>query len=248
TGGFDKYSLISSKACCCSAPHGNSSSDLIFTKPMNGSMRPDRLEINRLTKLILPMSFCNSFFVVGGFIIFTASSLFRHQESQKLTGRYAKGTFLWVHFEPKLPSPLQDLTQIFQVSPSRCGLDHDIINVDLYQLADEIMKNVIHGTLICCTGIFQSKGHDQVLEQPDRTWYSERGLVYILWGHKNLIVASITIYKAHHLMASCCVDQRFCNRHQILIFWRCSVEISKIHADSPSAIFFLYRDHARDPF
>src|SRR6185369_13359323 len=76
TGGFDKYSLISSKACCCSASQRNSSSDLIFTKPINGSMRPDRLEINRLTKLILPMSFCNSFFVVGGFIIFTASAVF----------------------------------------------------------------------------------------------------------------------------------------------------------------------------
>ena len=70
------------------------------------------------------------------------------------------------------------------MSPSRFGLDHDIINVDLDQLADEIMKNVIHDTLIRCTGIFQSRGHDQVLEQPDRTWYSERGLVYILWAIK----------------------------------------------------------------
>ena len=30
--------------------------------------------------------------------------------------------------------------------------------------------------------------------------------------------------------------------------WRCSVEVSEIHADSPSAILLLYRDHAGDPF
>src|SRR6185312_9249105 len=131
--------------------------------------------------------------------------------------------------------------------PSRCGLDHDIINVDFYQFADEIMKNVIHGTLICCTGIFQSKGHNQVFEQANRAWYPERGLVYILWGHKNLVVAGITIHKTHHLMTSRCVDQCFRNRHRILIFWRCSVEVSEIHANSPSAIFLLDRDHARDP-
>ena len=70
------------------------------------------------------------------------------------------------------------------MSPSRRGLDHDIINVDFYQFADEIMKNVIHGALICRTGIFQSKGHNQVLEQADRAWYSECGLAYILWAMK----------------------------------------------------------------
>jgi hypothetical protein len=33
-------------------------------------------------------------------------------------------------------------------------LDHDIINVNLNNLADQLMKNVIHGYLISCTGIF----------------------------------------------------------------------------------------------
>ena len=41
--------------------------------------------------------------------------------------------------------------------PNRCELDYDIINVDFYQLADEIMKNIIHGALIRCTGIFNPK-------------------------------------------------------------------------------------------
>src|SRR6185312_11922153 len=40
-------------------------------------------------------------------------SPFVHQESQKLTGRYAESALFWVHFEPKPSSPLQNLTQIF---------------------------------------------------------------------------------------------------------------------------------------
>src|SRR6185437_10908038 len=131
--------------------------------------------------------------------------------------------------------------------PSGRGLDHDIINVDLYQFADEIMKNVIHGTLVRCTGIFQSKGHNQVLEQADRAWYSEGGLVHIFWGHEDLVVAGITVHKTHHFVAGSCVDQCLCNRHRVLVLWRGSVESSTIDADTPSTIL-LYRYHARDPF
>jgi hypothetical protein len=73
TGGFDRYSLISSNARCYSAPQRNSSLALIFTNSIKGSIHPERLEINLLTKLILPMSYWSSLFVVGGTIVLTAS-------------------------------------------------------------------------------------------------------------------------------------------------------------------------------
>jgi hypothetical protein len=34
---------------------------------------------------------------------------------------------------------------------------HNIINVYLHNLADELMENIIHGSLICGTSIFQPK-------------------------------------------------------------------------------------------
>src|SRR6185312_8023542 len=131
--------------------------------------------------------------------------------------------------------------------PSRFGFDHNIINIDLYQFADEIMKDIIHGTLVRCTGIFQSKGHHQVFEQANRAWYSECSLVHIFWGHEDLVVAGITVHKTHHLVAGSCVDQCLCNRHRVLVLWRRSVEISKIDANTPSAILLLHRYHSRDP-
>src|SRR6185369_216589 len=134
------------------------------------------------------------------------------------------------------------------MAPSRFGLDHNIINVNFYQSADEIMENVIHGTLVRCTGILQSKGHNQVLEQADRAWYSERGLVHVFRGHEDLVVAGIAVHKTHHFVAGSYVDQCLCNRHRVFVLWRRSVEISKINADTPSAILLLYRYHARDSF
>src|SRR6185503_13172780 len=97
----------------------------------------------------------------------------------------------------------------------------------------EIMKNIIHCTLVRCTGIFQSKGHNQVLEQADCAWYSERSLVHVFWGHEDLVVTSISVHETHHFVASSGVDQCLCNRHRVFILRSCSVEISKIDADTP---------------
>ena len=106
----------------------------------------------------------------------------------------------------------------------------------------------LHGTLVRCTGIFQSKGHHQVLEQADRAWYSKCYLVHVFRGHEDLVVNGIAVHKTHHFVAGSCVDQCFCNRHRVFVPWCCSVEISKIDANTPSAIRLLYRYHARDPF
>src|SRR6185503_3812912 len=108
------------------------------------------------------------------------------------------------------------------------------------------MKNIIHGTLVRCIGIFQSKGHYQVLEQADCAWHSERGLVHVFWGHEDLVVAGFTIHKTHHLVAGSCVDQCLRNWHRVLILWRRSVEISKINADTPSAVLLLHQYHTGD--
>jgi hypothetical protein len=134
------------------------------------------------------------------------------------------------------------------VPPNRCGFDYYIVDVDLYQLADQIMIDVIHGTLVRGTGILQPKGHDHVFEQSHGTGYSECSLVYVFWGHENLIVAVVAIHETQNLVAGSRVDQRFRNGHRVFIL-RCGpVEVPKIHADSPPAILLLYGYNARNPF
>jgi hypothetical protein len=110
------------------------------------------------------------------------------------------------------------------------------------------MIDVIHGALVHGAGILQPKGHDHVLEQSHGTGYSECSLVYVYWGHENLIVANIAIHETQNLVANSRVDQRFCNRHRVFILRYGPVEVPEIHADSPLAILLLYGYNARNPF
>jgi hypothetical protein len=135
-----------------------------------------------------------------------------------------------------------------QVPPNQCGLDYYVIDVDLHQLANQIMIDVIHGALVHGASILQPKGHDHVFEQSHRTGYSECILVYVFWGHENLIVAGVSIHETQNLVASSHVDQRFLNGHRVFILQCGPVEVPEINADSPPAILLLYGYNARNPF
>jgi hypothetical protein len=110
------------------------------------------------------------------------------------------------------------------------------------------MIDVIHGALVCGAGILQPKGHDHVFEQSHDTGYSEYSLVYVFWGHENLIVVSVAIHETQNLIADSRVDQCFHNGHRVFILRYGPVEVPEIHADSPPAILLLYGYNARNPF
>src|SRR5579871_4194895 len=71
TGGAFIYSLISSKAFCCASPHTNTF--LSFNNGEKGKTLSDKLDINLLTKLILPSNDCSSVRLVGGTTLSIAS-------------------------------------------------------------------------------------------------------------------------------------------------------------------------------
>jgi hypothetical protein len=103
------------------------------------------------------------------------------------------------------------------------------------------MKDVIHGKLIRGAGILQPEGHDHILEQSYCPGYSERGLVYILWSHENMVLTGIPVHETHNLVTGSCVDQHLRDRHRVFVLQCSSVEVTEVHADSPSAIFLLHR-------
>ncbi|KAG8056215.1 hypothetical protein GUJ93_ZPchr0002g26628 [Zizania palustris] len=57
------------------------------------------------------------------------------------------------------------------------------------------MKDQVHSALIRGADIFQTKSHDDPLEQTDKTRASKGSLVDVLFGHKDLIITSIAIKK-----------------------------------------------------
>ena len=68
---------------------------------------------------------------------------------------YAKCDMLYVNYYIFS----NELSFIFRVGYVSLGFYHHIINIDLNNLADQLMKNIIHCLLISCTGILQTKGH-----------------------------------------------------------------------------------------
>jgi hypothetical protein len=72
-----------------------------------------------------------------------------------------------------LPGAFQGSLHIPQVRVMIQRLDHDIINVNFDNLADQLVKDVIHGPLVSCTGIFQPKCHDYPFKQAYMTRTSE---------------------------------------------------------------------------
>jgi hypothetical protein len=57
------------------------------------------------------------------------------------------------------PDSAEDFLKDFHVFGEGFGVDRDIINVDMHRFSNQIMENVIHGSLECCRGIAQAKGH-----------------------------------------------------------------------------------------
>jgi hypothetical protein len=64
-----------------------------------------------------------------------------------------------------LPGAFQGSLHVLQMRVMIQGLDHDIINVNFNNLADQLVEDAIHGSLISCTGILQPKCHDYPFKQ-----------------------------------------------------------------------------------
>jgi hypothetical protein len=68
------------------------------------------------------------------------------------------------------------------------------------------MEYVIHGSLMSGAIILQSKGHDNLLIQPDMARAPESSFCDVFYGHKYLIVPSTTIHEADDFVSCSSVD------------------------------------------
>ena len=75
------------------------------------------------------------------------------------------------------------------------GLDHNIINVHFDFCTDEVVKDGIHGSLVCSAGILEAKRHNDLLIRAECPWASKSSLVDISLGDKNLIIAGMSVHE-----------------------------------------------------
>src|SRR6185503_14434506 len=96
-----------------------------------------------------------------------------NHKSKELTSRHTKCTFVRIDLQSMLSSVFQGFTQVGQMFLMPFRLYHNIININFYNLADNLMEDIIHGPLVCCSSVLQPKGHDNPFEQTNMSWTFE---------------------------------------------------------------------------
>ena len=99
------------------------------------------------------------------------------------------------------------------------------------------MKNVCHGALESCAGIFEAEGHDTICKRAPGGY--ECGFVLISWMTLDLVVAREAIHKGESFMAGAIVDNLIDERRWEVVFWTSIVEITKVGANANGALFFV---------
>src|SRR6185437_144216 len=117
------------------------------------------------------------------------------------------------------------------------GLHHNIININFNNLANDFMEDVIHGSLVCCSSVLQTKSHDNPFKQTNMSWTSECSFMNIFLSHEYLIVSSIPIHETDHFMSCSSIHQYIGNWHWVTIHRRSFVEISEIDAHTQLPVF-----------
>ena len=99
------------------------------------------------------------------------------------------------------------------------------------------MKDVCHGSLKSCAGIFEAEGHDTVCKRTPGGY--ECGFVLIGWVNLNLVIARESIHEGKSLVASTVIDNLIDKRRWEIVFWTSVVEIAKVCAKANGALFFV---------
>jgi hypothetical protein len=107
------------------------------------------------------------------------------------------------------------------------------------------MKNVCHGALESGSRILEAERHDTICKGTPRG--SECGFVLIGWVDLNLVVAREAIHEGKSLVADTIIDNLVNEGCWKIVFGTSMIEIMKIHTNTNSALFFVYRDGVGDP-
>ena len=156
----------------------------------------------------LPKKLFSSLCVVGGFIVAMADALagstfiprWYTKKPRNLPAETPKCTLERIHLELVQSASFEHFLQDTKMISPRLGLHHNIINIIFNFTMHHIMEHCCHGSLICGSGILESKWHDGVVEVPNRR--AKCSFLIVPWRHKDLIITAKAIHKGKHCMTS----------------------------------------------
>jgi hypothetical protein len=115
-------------------------------------------------------------------------------EAQEQSGGDTKDTLCWV----KLPLELSQVSEGFDEVGDElvffCGLDDHIVYVSFDVLADLGLQALLDCLLICCSSVFQAKGHDLVAVDVVRRY--ERRFDFVVRMQGYLMISQVAVEEA----------------------------------------------------
>ena len=82
------------------------------------------------------------------------------KKAQKVTGRHTEGAFSRIHLEMMSAHTKEGLPKIIKMCSAALGFYYYIIDIYFNGRANQIVKDDVHGTLICGTSVFKAERHD----------------------------------------------------------------------------------------
>jgi hypothetical protein len=107
----------------------------------------------------------------------------------------------------------------------------------------QIVKNVCHGPLERDVGILEAEWHDTICAPRGR----QCGFVLIGKVNLDLVVTRETVHEGQSLVTCAIIDYLVDEGCWKVVFGIGMIEVTKVHIDTDSALFFVNKDRVGDP-
>src|SRR3954467_2349926 len=168
-----------------------------------------------------------------------------HEEPEKPAGGDSEHALLGVELEADLAQVRKGLFQVLDQVRPVFALDHYIIHVGLHISVDLWLKSSVDNPRKRRTCVLQSKWH------PHKTvraaWSDERSLLFIFFGHENLVVPGVGVKKRKQVTSGRGVNNLVNAQQGKRIFGASLVNIGEVDAKPPFPICFAHDDRIGQP-
>ena len=93
----------------------------------------------------------------SGLVLVYLNASMMDKEAQKVASRHTECAFSRVHLEMMSAHTKESLPKIIKVRSAALGFYYHIIDIDFNGRANQIVKDGVHGTLICGTSVFKAE-------------------------------------------------------------------------------------------
>lgn len=94
---------------------------------------------------------------------------------------------------------------------------HYVNKIHLQHVANQVIKDCVHGLLICYLSILEPKTHNHLFEYLNSSRATVHNLMHIILYNENLVISWIHVYKGNNFMLGSLVHEEVSYMHQVFI-------------------------------